>query len=369
MVRLHSAVAIEGLDRRFLDVLLDFGCSEDGRPTQVDWRALICAIVEAPSGKESESVCVALDRLRELMMTEGVVPSQEFKERLSALGRRFVVRAYPEGESNGMRGVLLIGSRRPAAASRGRMLTEGGVPLDDGDADCASYTTGRQVRLEEHTGHVVADVRRSVGRLPLARHAQAIVRAAELHDWGKADPRFQALLRGTTKAAVPSFLSANGELLAKSGSPPRARRENELLRRRAGVPRGFRHEALSLQLAERLADLGEDGDLILHLIASHHGHGRPVLPSVIDEVPPSVRVGGVALEAQERAASAPPHRVGSGVGERFEDLTRRFGWWALAYLEAILRLADAAASAREADGVEEARDESASTRNAPQEAL
>jgi hypothetical protein len=111
---------------------------------------------------------------------------------------------------------------------------------------------------------------------------------------------------------------------------------------------------LSLQLAERSAGLGEgEADLVLHLIASHHGHARPFAPVVEDREPPPVlgyhAGAAIALEAAERALLPQPHALASGVADRFWRLTRRYGWWGLAYLEAVLRLGDWYGSAVAAD--------------------
>jgi CRISPR-associated endonuclease/helicase Cas3 len=104
---------------------------------------------------------------------------------------------------------------------------------------------------------------------------------------------------------------------------------------------------LSMELARRFAELPQDGvtrELVLHLIASHHGHGRPFAPVVLDSSPQGIsgrlEETDISLDAAARACWSPTHRLDSGVAERFWRLTRRYGWWGLGYLEALLRLAD-----------------------------
>ena len=104
---------------------------------------------------------------------------------------------------------------------------------------------------------------------------------------------------------------------------------------------------LSLQLVQRQAPLPqspEERDLVLHLIASHHGHGRPFAPVSFDADPPAIlgtwEEVTVNLNAIDRAALAAPHSPASGIPERYGRLTERYGWWGLAYIEAVLRLGD-----------------------------
>ncbi len=166
----------------------------------------------------------------------------------------------------------------------------------------------------------------------------ALTKAARWHDLGKADHRFQAWLHNGN-AQVARLAP---RLLAKSGGIPQGARQREQARARSRYPRGARHELVSVRLAEDLLDRLEasvDRDLVLHLIACHHGHARPLAPVVDDTDPVDVHLAfdGADLSAP---SATPLHQLDSGVPERFWSLVRRYGWWRLAWLEALLRLAD-----------------------------
>jgi CRISPR-associated endonuclease/helicase Cas3 len=102
-----------------------------------------------------------------------------------------------------------------------------------------------------------------------------------------------------------------------------------------------------VRLAERHPDFvgAHDPDLVLWLIGTHHGRGRPIFPPIVDEeADDNITVdlaSGVRLEAPVDHGLT---RLDSGWIERFERLKRRYGPWKLARMEAILRLADHRAS-------------------------
>ncbi|MDE2507549.1 MAG: type I-U CRISPR-associated helicase/endonuclease Cas3, partial [Planctomycetota bacterium] len=221
-------------------------------------------------------------------------------------------------------------------------------PLDDGDDGTSRISRKDPVSLDDHTRHVRAAVNRATNLLSIHVADEVFDLAAELHDWGKVDDRFQAWLRNSDRNDAWLCAGDAPILLAKSAGG-QSRAEIRAARERAGVPSGFRHEMLSVQLAERSAELPTDPnirDLILHLIAAHHGSARPFAPVVIDDEPPDARFGVVAIFTTIRRES-PPHALDSDIGERFWTLTRRYGWWGAAFLEAMLRLADQQASADE----------------------
>lgn len=113
---------------------------------------------------------------------------------------------------------------------------------------------------------------------------------------------------------------------------------------------GYRHEwgslmkvrEQSLSFLDHLpeADRHFYYDLYLHLIAAHHGYFRPSMPDRgFDSPPTPSKQNPLRLECIERAAR----------------LQKQLGYWRLAYLECLLKVADVAASrGTESDPFEEA---------------
>ncbi len=210
------------------------------------------------------------------------------------------------------------------------------------DDDDLTSATGAEQSLDEHSDLVRRTVERLTSLCLPENVREAVTAAAYWHDAGKLDDRFQVLLhQGDELAAL-----AASKPLAKSASIPASPAQRRALREASGLPDGFRHEMLSTQLANARSGLMADEatrDLFLHLIASHHGHARPLAPICEDPEPPSVfgKLGehSISLSRDARRQWI-AHRIDSGLVERFWRLTRRYGWWGLAYLEAIVRLGD-----------------------------
>ena len=156
--------------------------------------------------------------------------------------------------------------------------------------------------LQNHLDQVRSVTDRIASALDLPSDLAAVVSvAAEQHDIGKSHHGFQRFL-GNTDLAKP---------VAKSAKP-------------VGGRSPFRHEALSVLTATSLDGLSRQ------LIGAHHGYGRPVFDL-------SVRV--------PHAKSDELTAADGDWLQNFARLTTQLNPWTLAWLESLIRAADAQASA------------------------
>jgi CRISPR-associated endonuclease/helicase Cas3 len=323
VLRLHSTLRSGFPDLPAITELFDRVSDPIESPTQAELRRLLTQVAETlgPDHDDLANSCRNLASRRFGMLRE----------------------SYPDEL-----GIVLT------TRGRVRSATSWYLPIvDEGEDDRSRTLRDHPVSLTDHTHHVRDEVIRAVERLPVAELKDAYRLAADLHDLGKADERFQGMLRRADRTEAWLLVGRDSALLAKSASMPQTPQQRKEARDRAGLPEGFRHEMLSVQIAgegDLISSAAELRALILHLIASHHGFARPFAPVVIEIDTPDVTVKGVTVTGTTRL-DRPPHRVDSGIAERFWKLTRDFGWWGLAYLEAVLRLADQQASADEDAGV------------------
>ena len=193
------------------------------------------------------------------------------------------------------------------------------------------------VLLQEHGDAVGRWAGEIARRLGLSGDvSRAVEEAGRLHDIGKADRRFQRWLDPHGDHGVP---------VAKSDMK---RDRWAAARIEAGWPRGGRHEALSARLALQwlaspsVASLDYRRDLLIHLIISHHGHGRPLVRPVRDGSPDAV---SFLVNGRVETVLADLSLADWDQPRRFMRLNDEFGPWGLALLEAIVRRADHAVSA------------------------
>ena len=226
------------------------------------------------------------------------------------------------------------------------------------DEDESSYT-GRPVKLADHSANVerlAQGYATTLGLTPAI--AKDIALAGWLHDIGKADRRFQILLRGGSE--IDYFKEETP--WAKSGMPPGAKAAHRRAQKKSGYPKGGRHEVQSLAMLDggqgTLSGRADDMELVLHLIGSHHGYCRPFAPVVTDEKPVNVELrfhGSKTFGSIDIGAVSSRHdlcRLDSPLADRFWGLVGKYGWHQLCWLEAILRLADHRASEREQENAD-----------------
>lgn len=222
------------------------------------------------------------------------------------------------------------------------------APDESYKSDWRSAQT-RPIELADHLTNAAHAAQALCDRL--AETNPAVVRAARWHDRGKAHPIFQA-----TMTACPDMPQGDGRLWAKSnGKGARHKRSY------------FRHE-LASALAWLAGHEGEpDANLIAYLIAAHHGKVRLSLRAMPDEQePPNGKryARGIWEDDQLPALTFDGEQspettlrlalMELGEGEqgpswtaRTQALLAEHGPFRLAWLEALVSIADWRASADE----------------------
>lgn len=192
------------------------------------------------------------------------------------------------------------------------------------DVEDATRASAEPVLLSVHSEEARRKAEKIVSHLDLSGELKkAVVLAAEFHDLGKARELWQRSIGNPTPQ----------EFHAKGGKPKGG------YRWRPQDLSPYRHEFGSVldalsepEQRNRLNAFSEElQDLILHLVATHHGRARPHFPpnEVFDPDRPQSEVDDLGRE----------------IPRRFARLQRNYGRWGLAYLESLVRAADWAASA------------------------
>ncbi len=196
-----------------------------------------------------------------------------------------------------------------------------------------------RVYARERLGEVALNAESDVSRLAIR------VQTVEEHDVavGEAAGRLARALNlpediaGAVEAAGAWHDSGKRRVIWQRAAgnrdkPPLAKSTSGVMR--PALLGGFRHEFASLVDADRALPVGDDRclrDLTLHLISAHHGFARPGFsdPRQWDRDLPTSQGARVADEVEQRYAR----------------LQAAYGTWTLAWLEALVKCADAWVSA------------------------
>ncbi len=241
-----------------------------------------------------------------------------------------------------------LGFTRDRADVPSSLEVTGQAPDADA-ADPLSYGAAEYVAIHTHATDTADEMRMLIGQLLdlLDVDAQELIEIARWHDAGKVHPVFQAMLTNALPASDP-----------RRSSGPWAKSDGKF--RATGPRRGFRHE-----LASALMWMAEDkSDLGAYLVAAHHGKVRTSLRARPGERPPVDKPGARLAHGVQDDDELPAVELGAGVlvpaqrlslatmdlgndrswADRTQLLIDEHGPFRLAYLEALVRVADWRAS-------------------------
>ncbi len=313
--------------------------SRDVVDSTEDWQRLVTLLDRGDMPMEPDFA----SRVREALTAEAEQPAEarhlarrrSIRSALAALAERpdqLALHAYPSGFASAGGAVLVWNAtaRRPSRHD---------VSFPSTEDDARSHQALRSVSLDRHSEDVAQLAHHAAATLGLdAATVEDVALAARLHDAGKADRRFQAMLAGGDDWNVPPIP------LAKSA------RASADAWRRAALPPRWRHEAHSVRMCVAQPGFLQANDpaLVLWLVGTHHGLGRPFFgfaeTAESPEVLPCLGVSSWPAPAAPGPESLAFTFRGETWPELFDTLRRRYGIWGLAHLEAIVRLADHRAS-------------------------
>lgn len=276
-----------------------------------------------------------VDELRECLRDETFPSSWQKAVQAHLLDPETRLEAMPYGDRDSRSGWIIFATERMDDEGSDHITLE----FDESLEQLSLHASQAAISLDAHcrsVGQTAAQFAELLGfPKPMV---DDLYLAGRLHDLGKSDPRFQAWLANGSRPLADSL-----ELRAKSGGNL-GRAARERARCLAGYPKGKRHEFVSAGIVAKGKEVlacAHDPDLVLYLITTHHGMGRPLCDDLADPAgglkTRPFELEGICLSGSVDQQMGLPNQ---GHNERFWSLIQKYGWWGLSCLEAYLVCAD-----------------------------